>query len=153
MRGVVERVPDRVTRWVSTLHYSYAATGTVRWLSPMSVSRMRSWLTKFAAWYHSLSDEDSDTYFIKSVIKSTLTLMVAVPFIKLLEAFIFYANTVLAIPSQPLLIVNRPLIEVVIAIGDLAILVNYVVLLVFGLVNLVVREVKRLLKNIQTARQ
>jgi hypothetical protein len=105
---------------------------------------------RFAKWYHSLSDKDSDTYFVKSVIKSTLTLVIAAPFVKLLEAFIFYTNRILTIPSEPLLIVNRPLMEVVIAIGDLAIVINYVVLLVFGLANLVVGEATRLNKRIRS---
>lgn len=118
----------------------------------MQVPQKQSLVTRFTTWYHSLSDEDSDTFFVKSVVKSTITLMIAVPFLKLLEAFIFYANVLLAVPSQPLLIVNRSLIEVVIAIGDLAIVVNYTVLLVFALANLVVREVKKLLKSIQAAR-
>lgn len=118
----------------------------------MKSSQQQSLATRFAAWYHLLSDEDSDTYFIKNVVKGTITLMIAVPFIKLLEAFIFYANLLLAIPSQPLLIVNQPLIEVVNAIGDLAIVINYIVLLVFALMNLVVKEVKKLLKNIQTTK-
>jgi hypothetical protein len=108
-----------------------------------------SWIHKVAEWYRTLSHEDSEGYFVHSVIKGTLTLIVAVPFIKILEAFVFYSNSILQIPSQPLWIVNRPVTEVVVNLSDLAIVITYLTTVLFGFLNLVVKEGKKLFNQIR----
>lgn len=74
-------------------------------------------------------------------------MLVAIPFIRILEALIYYSNI---FPSQPLPFINQPLSDVVISIGDTAILINYVLLVFFGLANLTVRMIKKFIRTIRS---
>lgn len=97
---------------------------------------------KVKAWFIGvLIEESPELALLKTLIRSAVSLVIVIPIVKLLQFYIEWMNHRFDIEAEPLPFMDETLLDVLVPMGDLAIVLSYVINIFFGITDVVVSRV------------